>query len=117
MTDDYFRGVAQWSPDGTPLWHIARKILDRRGPIWSGRSRVGSKSHHGVRRDRIGMGLVMDGKDLLVSQKAVKNTGIEVWLLPYRSATCRRYGTKRSFPIRFTMFIRATSLRRAMDCL
>jgi len=96
MTDDYFRGVAQWSPDGTRLAYWRGKSWTGEGQImeWAVESRI-ERATHGVRRDRIGMGLVMDGKDLLVSQEGSETHRIEVWLLPipavpHADATARK---------------------------
>ena len=100
MTDDYFRGVAQWSPDGTRLAYWRGKTWTGEGQImvWSAESRI-EEPLTALGRDG---GLVWDwswdGKDLLVSQEGSETHRAEVVAVAHtRSATCRRYGTKDHF--------------------
>ena len=96
MTDDYFRGVAQWSPDGTRLAYWRGKPETGEGQImeWSVESRIEEPL-----TARGGTVLVWDwswdGKDLLVSQEGSETHRAEAWLLPipavpHADATARK---------------------------
>jgi Tol biopolymer transport system component len=96
MTDDYFRGVAQWSPDGMRLAYWRGKSWTGEGQImeWSVESRIEEPLTASG-----GTVLVWDwswdGKDLLVSQEGSETHRAEVWLLPipavpHADATARK---------------------------
>jgi Tol biopolymer transport system component len=96
MTDDYFRDVAQWSPDGTRLAYWRGKTWTGEGQImeWSVESRIEEPL-----TARGGTVLVWDwswdGKDLLVSQEGSETHRAEAWLLPipavpHADATARK---------------------------
>jgi Tol biopolymer transport system component len=96
MTDDYFRGNPQWSPDGTRLAYWRGKTWTGEGQImeWSVESRIEEPLTASG-----GTVLVWDwswdGKDLLVSQEGSETHRIEVWLLPipavpHADATARK---------------------------
>jgi len=96
MTDDYFRGNPQWSPDGTRLTYWRGKTWTGEGQLmeWSVESRIEEPL-----TARGGVVLVedwsWDGKDLLVSQEGSETHRIEAWLLPvpavpHADATARK---------------------------
>jgi len=130
MTDDYFRGVAQWSPDGTRLTYWRGKTWTGEGQImeWSVESRIEEPL-----TARGGTVLVWDwswdGKDLLVSQEGNETHRIEVWLLPipavpHADATARKiifdplydvYQSRFSPDGRWIVFAASRSLPRAAE--
>ena len=84
MTDDYYRGIAAWSPDGTHLayWRAKPATGESQFMSWSLESRteepLTSESH-------ISGGVwdwSRDGQELLISQVGIDIPRPEVWLLP-----------------------------------
>jgi Tol biopolymer transport system component len=96
MTDDYFRGLAQWSPDGTRLAYWRGKPGTGEGQImeWSVESRIEEPL-------TASGGTVMvwdwswDGRELLIAQEGSETHRVEAWLLPvpavpHADATARK---------------------------
>jgi Tol biopolymer transport system component len=130
MTDDYLRGIAQWSPDGTRLAYWRGKSGTDEGQImeWSAESRI-EEPLTALYRGGAVWDWSRDGKDLLVSQEGSETHRVEVWLLPlpavpHAAATPRKiisdplydvYQSNFSPDARWIVFETARSSPRAVE--
>jgi serine/threonine protein kinase/Tol biopolymer transport system component len=131
MTDDYFRGLAQWSPDGMRLAYWRGKPGTGEGQImeWSVESRIEEPLTASG-----GTVLVWDwswdGRELLISQEGSETHRVEAWLLPvpavpHADATARKiisdplydvYNSLISPGGRWIVFNAIRSSPRAVEC-